>query len=501
LAPSARQVFWFALAASVAARAWFSVALPVTADEAYFALWGRHPAAGYYDHPPMVGWLLAAIVPLSDAAWAIRLPALALPVLVALAVRAALARWLGADARTADLAGTCTLLVPMYAWDVLITTDTPLVLFSVLSLLAFLRAARTGSRPMFALAGVFLGAAFLSKYFAVLLGLAYLAWGVRERRLGAVSIVVAAALPAGLANLWWNLNECWSNVMFNAINRHEGAGLNAETPLLFVSAVAYLAGPPAWFLWRDRARLRMALSRPQVRALVYAWAVPLAVFALLSPGKRIGLHWMLAFVPALVMTVALVCDRRALGAVAAAFGALTVAQSIALGGALLVPLEAWRGTGIHDRLVFVSRTPEVLAGARRVAGMVPLAADRYSSAAVLAYHARADVFVFGAGSSHARQDDLRTDFRALAGRDVAILRRERPALEDYRSYFRFVEILHFVVNGSTFYVVLGKEFDFEAYKERVLKDVRDRYYRRPAWLPAMRCGFCERYFGSASCAP
>ena len=49
---------WFWLAALIVFRLWFSVALPMTGDEAYFVLWGEHPAGGYYHHPPMVGrWL------------------------------------------------------------------------------------------------------------------------------------------------------------------------------------------------------------------------------------------------------------------------------------------------------------------------------------------------------------------------------------------------------------------------------------------------------------
>jgi 4-amino-4-deoxy-L-arabinose transferase-like glycosyltransferase len=63
----------------------------------------------------------------------------------------------------------------MNVWNVLVTTDTPLVFFSVASLLAF-------ARQRFLLAGVLLGLAFLSKYFAVLLGLAYLAWAIAARR-------------------------------------------------------------------------------------------------------------------------------------------------------------------------------------------------------------------------------------------------------------------------------------------------------------------------------
>src|SRR5579871_5953924 len=34
--------------------------LPLSADEAYHWLWSKHLAAGYFDHPPMIAWLIRA---------------------------------------------------------------------------------------------------------------------------------------------------------------------------------------------------------------------------------------------------------------------------------------------------------------------------------------------------------------------------------------------------------------------------------------------------------
>ncbi|HEY5020324.1 MAG TPA: glycosyltransferase family 39 protein, partial [Steroidobacteraceae bacterium] len=202
----------FALAATLLFHVWLSAVAPVTADEAYFILWGRSPALGYYDHPPMVGWLLAPLAALSEAAWLMRLPAVLVPLLAALMARAALRRWFGRDEDTADLAALAVLLVPMNIWNVLITTDTPLVLFSVVSLLVFARAAQKDSNGLFLLSGVLLGLAFLSKYFAVLLGLAYLAWAIASKKPKAFLLVFLGGLPFGLLNLYWNLNACWCNV-------------------------------------------------------------------------------------------------------------------------------------------------------------------------------------------------------------------------------------------------------------------------------------------------
>ena len=123
-----------------------------------------------------------------------------------------------------------------------------------------------------------------------------------------------------------------------------------------------------------------------------------------------------------------------------------------------------------------------------------LAADSYASAALLAYHARRPVPVFGRGTAHARQDDIDTDWRPYAGRDLLVLKREPPLPQDYQPYFHAIEIKKIPLGGGVYHAVLGRGFDYAAYRARVLVEVRERYYRIPAQLPIGRCYFFERYF-------
>ena len=485
----------FALATTLLFRVWLSAAAPVTADEAYFILWGRSPALGYYDHPPMVGWMLAPLAAFSEAAWLMRLPAVLVPALTALAVRAALQRWFGRDEDTANLAALAIVLAPVNVWNVLVTTDTPLVLLSVASLLVFARAAQRGSKGLFFLSGILLGLAFLAKYFSVLLGLGYLSWAITSKNPRAFALVFLGGLPFGLLNLYWNVEACWCNVMFNAINRHEegGSGWSLATPALYAASLAYLAAPLLWFAWRGRARLREAWQRPAERALLLAWLLPLAVFAALSPVKRIGLHWLLSFAPALVLSVALALERVQLRWSVRFFAVLAALHMIPIAIAAALPLEAWQASRFYARLVFPGRISELLAAAPGPPGAV-LATDSYASAALLAYHARRPVPVFGRGTSHARQSDIETDWRNLAGKDMLLLRREAPPAQEYQPYFREIEIKKIPLGGGAYHALIGRGFDYEAYRRGVLADVRERYYRIPAWLPAGRCYFFERYF-------
>ncbi len=485
-----------ALATTLVFRVWLSTAVPVTADEAYFILWGRAPALGYYDHPPMVGWMLAPLLAVSDAPWLLRLPAVLLSPLMALGVWTALRVWFGRDEDTANLAALVLLLLPTNVWNVFITTDTPLVLFSVASLLAFARAAQRDSNGWFFISGMLLGLAFLSKYFAVLLGLAYLAWAIVSGRPKAFLFAFLGGLPFGLLNLYWNVNACWCNVMFNAINRHAegGTGLSVTRPAVYAASLAYLAAPLFWFAWRGRTRLREAWQRPGERALLLAWLVPLAVFAALSAVRGIGLHWMLSFLPALVLSAALALERRQLVLSGRFFAAIAALHMIPIAAVMALPLETWKTSWIYPRLVYPGRVAELMGA---IAPDLPgylLATDSYASSALLSYYSRRPVPMFGRGTAHARQDDIDTDWRAYAGKDILVLKRQPPLPQDYQPYFREIEVKKMPLAGGAYYAILGRGFDYAAYRARVLTDIRDRYYRIPAILPAGRCYFFDRYF-------
>ena len=502
----------------LAFRLWLSAALPFTGDEAYFTYWGVWPDLGFYDHPPMVGWWLALLVRLSAEPWMLRLPSTLLPLVLAAGIWLALRR---RDEERAALAALAFLLLPVSVWNVLITTDIPLVFFSFFSALAFRRALERRSAAWYAAAGVLLGGAFLSKYFAVLFGLGYIACVLAapkpERDWRGLALTIACAVPFGLLNAYWNYENCWANLMFNVYNRHGDSGLAWWRPPLYLAVLFYLSSPPAvWQLARGRATAAWIADR-DFRFWAVLVAVPVVVFALLSPVKTIGLHWLLSFVPFFFLGAGLALSARDLRrsvAWLAVFSALHVALGLA---AAALPLETWKRMRVYDGIVYNVRTDAILRRLEPYAGRYRFAADGYSPAVVASYYAGLDAarkgaaparalaehyfFVFGKASSHARHDDILTDFRRLDGQDILILRKNPPPEEDYRPFFRSVEFRSFTEAGATFHVVLGRGFDYAAYRERVLAPVRESYYAIPRYLPQGRCWFCERYFGEATCPP
>ncbi len=146
-------------------------ALPMTGDEAYFVFWGRYLDYGYYDHPPMAGWMMWLQLLVSDHRVWLRMPGLLSELIIAWAFYQLMQPF---DAVKARWLALLLLLSPMSLLNVFTLTDTGCILFAALSFVAAARGLLTNRLLWAALAGVGLGLAFLSKYFSVLLGIGYL---------------------------------------------------------------------------------------------------------------------------------------------------------------------------------------------------------------------------------------------------------------------------------------------------------------------------------------
>jgi hypothetical protein len=508
IALSPGRLFLAAAGLTLAFRFWLAAALPITGDEAYFIWWGKVPDWGFYDHPPLIGWVLAGLLAVSDAAWWLRLPQVLQPLLLALAVRWAWPRLWPAQAGRRDWIALLVLLAPLNVWNVLVTTDTALVYCAVLSGLAWLLAAKKGDESdevrsrawrWYAVSGLFLAGAVLAKYFAALLGFAYLVDALLRRdrhAFAGLAIAYACCVPVLGLMAWWNAGHCWSNYMFNFVNRHGtgNTGLNLKTPLLYPLMLLYVLTPPVvWMILRRRAPGADFADR----TLLVLAAVPLLLFALLSLGKTIGLHWVLSFVPfVLLLAVRQASDRGLprLGAFFLGFAALHVAVGT-IGSRL--PLETWQKTGFYPGLVLTFESRALAEMAQP--GDALLASDGYSNAVTLGYNLGRYVPVLGPGSGHARHDDILTDWRQHDGRDIVVLRKSQPRAEDYAAWFRSVEIDSFEHRGARFWAVRGSGFDYAAYRDDVLAKVRRQYYALPPWLPQRGCYFCDRYFPGETC--
>jgi hypothetical protein len=325
--------------------------------------------------------------------------------------------------------------------------------------------------------------------------------------------------------------------MFNLVNRHGDAGWTWKNPPLYLVSLAYVLIPAvAWALARgawpraaggraasnatkagasdatkagasdaakagapDAATAGTPDAREARRALAWIAGVPFALFALMSAGKTVGLHWLASFVAPAIVLFALGASAHALRGALRVGAVLALVHYVVIAGLWLAPLEWFKSSRSYDGLVMTLRPQALNEKIAPYLDRFEIAANGYSPAVTIGFNLRRYVFVFGPASSHARHDDILTDFRRLDGRDILVIRKERPEPENYAPYFERVDYREVDVLGATFHFVEGRGFRYAAYRDAVLDEARRRWYAVPAWLPAGPCYFCDRYFPDRSC--
>ena len=493
------NTFAVILSTTLALKLILSVWFPVTGDEAYFTLWGKYPDYGFYDHPPMLGWWLTAQLWFSDALWWLRLPSVLVTTGIGWAIYHLVSQ---RDRLAATWAASLYLLAPINLLGIVIANDTPLLFWSFLSVLAFARAQAQDHPGWYVMSGILLGLAFLSKFFAGVLGIAFVIYLLLFVRRGlkpwlGVALVAAAAMPGVIVNLVWNYNHCWDNYLFNLFNRTRDTGVSFSNAGIYLLILIYAMTPPVvYYLFQSRDRL-VTVLRSDNGLFMALFLIGIALFSVVAIRQPFGIHWLLVFYPFLFLGMATTFSKYTLSICfrfMVPFAAIHVLVVVAL---LFLPVSAFRAWAEpHQFIVFGKYTDEVLAAMDRFEGDYVYATDNYTVSATAAYKGRRRVIVFGGGSQHGRQDDLLTDFRELDGRNILVLQFSDATMKSFPRFFDKVTIKEIEVRGAHYYVALGHGFRYRAYRDDILAGVRKNYYRIPEFLPVGSCYMYDRYFNN-----
>lgn len=188
----------------------------LTGDEAHYALYGYHPDWSYFDHPPLVGWLNALVLPFSASDFALRLWPLLLGALTSL-----LLFGLTRELFPSEPAGTALLAVAVYQSGALfqllnmaMLPDTPLLPIALGATWLLYRALHTAAVRDWLGVGLLFGLAGLAKYTAVTLVLTTLIalfWLGRARvlRTPGLWLAIPVALLVITPILYWNAAHDW----------------------------------------------------------------------------------------------------------------------------------------------------------------------------------------------------------------------------------------------------------------------------------------------------
>ena len=276
--------------------------------EAYYYVWSRFPSWSYYDHPPLVAWMVWLTTRFSDAEVWIRVgPVLCSTAFAVLVYRLAERLF---SARAAFVAVAIVTLLPVYfVSSYALNPEAPLAPLWVLFLLILegMRENDEGWRPI--AAGFVAGAAFMAKYSGLLLlgvALAYVVASPRARRwLRRPSLYTGplVALLVVTPVIAWNQARGWPSLALHFVERRaspEAGSLahNVATVLLGqLGALHPLVFPGLLFVLA--VAVRRAKSDDRFRFLALASGpVLLFFFTAMVSVRDPEPHWtMVGYVP------------------------------------------------------------------------------------------------------------------------------------------------------------------------------------------------------------
>jgi len=290
-------------------RAFMAARLPLSADEAYYWLWSLHPAAGYFDHPPMIAWLIRAGTALfGDTPFGVRFAGLILSLPASWFVWRAAALILK-DQTRAGMAALFFNLTLMVSVELLAATpDMPSLATSAAFVYFLARVQQTGEGRFWLGAGIAAGLGLLSKYAALFLGTGALVWLIvdRDARKWLLSpwpyLGACAALAIFSPNLVWQSQHHWQTFLFQ-FGRIGTGHFTLRFLGEFLAAQFGLASPLIFLLmavglWRVT---RLGSDRLMLAALVW---VGLGYFFQHALHDRVQGNWPCFLYPALAILAA-----------------------------------------------------------------------------------------------------------------------------------------------------------------------------------------------------
>jgi hypothetical protein len=231
-------------------RAVYAGVIELRTDEAYYWTWSKEDVLSFLDHPPMIAWFIRfGTAIFGDTNFGVRFAGL-LAMLVTQLLLADIVRRVTHDTRAVILAVLmseaavyCGLLMAKVAPDV------ALIPFAVAMMWALVRLVESDDARWWLAAGAFAGLALLSKFTAVMLLPAVLAFMLipdwRRRWLTSPYPWLAGGIAIALFSpvLIWNAQHDWASFRFQFVRAAATHELSLRTVGDFLGLQFFLVGP------------------------------------------------------------------------------------------------------------------------------------------------------------------------------------------------------------------------------------------------------------------
>lgn len=290
-------------------------------QDAYYYLYSEHLALSYFDHPPMVAYMLKLFSLLfGKSVVAIKLTDFIVTLLSFLAFyRLSLFFLSKSKALKASLFYGTTILVTILSINT--TPDVPLIFFWTISLIFIYKALYENSVLNWAIAGLLIGLTFISKYTGIFLLFGLFSFLIlsekhRKKIFSIKSIVLLLFFSLGIFPVvYWNYSNDWASFAFQTSGRAESIEGFKIQPLLFLGNLAtqmmllipFLFIGMMTILFKMGRKLIQTFKLPDEKNLfLMAFSLPLILFFFgVSLIYWVKLNWMMpGYVSAIILVSA-----------------------------------------------------------------------------------------------------------------------------------------------------------------------------------------------------
>ncbi|KYG66635.1 hypothetical protein AZI86_06205 [Bdellovibrio bacteriovorus] len=297
-----KNSFWRIFYISLAVKLVLAALMPLGADEAYYWVWSHRLQLSYFDHPPMVAWILYLGHFLEPFMHAVRWPAVIMGHMVILMWYYFLKDRLPWEKIRLWL--YLALFSPLLGFGSLIVTpDLPVVVFWTLSLILTVKALETRETKYYAFLGIALGLGFCAKYHIVIFIpclLAYLSFEKRWSNVNWKGVIYTGILGLIFCApvLLWNYQNDFASFEFQLRHGLESEAYELDWTTSYIFAQILIMFP--LIFW---AIIKAKPTNDFRWSIYFTWG-PLLFFLLTSFRALVEANWPVIAYPSL-LTLAL----------------------------------------------------------------------------------------------------------------------------------------------------------------------------------------------------
>jgi hypothetical protein len=366
---------------------------PLTFDEAYYWMWSKHLAGGYYDHPPMVALVIRlGTLIAGDTEFGVRLVSILLALPMSWAVYRAAAILFGGQRIAATAAILLNVTMMASVGTIIVTPDAPLLVAASFVMFFLAKLLETGRGAWWLAVGAAVGAALLSKYTAMFFGPAILIWLVVVPKLrrwllspwpylgGLVALAIFAPV------ILWNADHQWVSFI-KQLGRARIEGFRPAFIAELIPTQIAFATPLVWMLGAMGlyGLLRRNSGALAARALISAtfWTIAL-YFVWHSLHARVEANWFAPVYPAFAIAAAVAAHVTPWGPRCRRLADFCLRWAAPSGVVMFVALIVQANTGALSGYRRDATVRSVGVGWRQLASEIEAVRARVGAACVLA---------------------------------------------------------------------------------------------------------------------